>query len=267
VCAAAGCHDGAKAFPVTAACTRCHSIPPSDPWQVARPRDRFSHERHAPRIAGATCAGCHRLDRRGEPATIGHAACAGAGCHADDFGARWPTKCASCHLGTEPWRALTVEPTPVDATEHGTRIPHDKHPQACATCHKVSVGQRELRPPRGHGACTTAGCHAATTGPAPRLGECAGCHQLGLAATRRHDRVSAQWSVRERFTHVPHATDPRAGGAAVECIACHDAVPASTEAERVPTPAKPRCAGCHDGGVAFKVTGTGCARCHGKTAK
>jgi c(7)-type cytochrome triheme protein len=265
-CGAAGCHDGTKAFSVTTACTRCHSIPPSDPWEVARSSERFSHANHAPRIAAATCASCHRLDRRGEPATVGHAACADAACHASDFGARWPKKCASCHLGTEPWRALAVEPTPLDATEHGTRIPHDRHAQPCGQCHRVSVGRRELGPPRGHAACASAGCHAVNAGPAPRLGDCAGCHQLGLAETRRRDRLAAAWSVRARFTHAPHAVDPRAKDAALECVACHDAVPAGKDAERVPTPAKARCAGCHDGAVAFKVTGTGCARCHGTAA-
>ena len=32
----------------------------------------------------------------------------------------------------------------------------------------------------------------------------------------------------------------------------------------VPAPAKQTCVGCHDGARAFKITGHGCARCHGK---
>jgi c(7)-type cytochrome triheme protein len=268
-CGVGGCHDGGRAFSVVTACTKCHRERPTD-WEVARPTQRFSHTRHADRLrsgpaATTDCAGCHRLGRTGEAVTVGHAACADAACHADDFAKKSDlVTCAACHVGTEPWLPLVEDQRPLPETEHGARIPHDRHSQACTTCHQLASSTRELRPPRGHAACSGTTCHAADTGPAPRLSACADCHQAGLVAARDTQREDARWSVRAAFEHASHASDPR-DGTALTCVACHDAVATSSDPVNVPTPAKARCAPCHDGTTAFKLTGTGCARCHAKT--
>jgi c(7)-type cytochrome triheme protein len=262
-CGAAGCHDTKAAFGITEACTRCHQDRPGPGWSVHRPEPRFSHAAHVPRGATA-CVDCHQSDRRGQPIMKGHVACANAGCHAEQFGVRQPTMCQSCHVATEPWRKLVVDARPRDDTELGVRMPHARHPQPCATCHARTAGARELVPPRGHGACTTgAGCHARDAGPAPRIGACDGCHELGMVARRLATRSGARWSVRARFRHAPHATDPRSG-AALGCAACHAGVDTSQSIDDLPTPKKPVCAPCHDGTTAFKITGVGCTRCHGK---
>ena len=57
----------------------------------------------------------------------GHTAC--AGCHADDFGARWPKKCGACHNATEPWRALIADRPLPERTEFGATLDHEQAPR------------------------------------------------------------------------------------------------------------------------------------------
>lgn len=260
-CATARCHDGAAAFSITAACTRCHRDPELPGFKVERPSRRYSHADHAGHAARAgvalACAGCHPLTRTGEVTVVGHAPC--ATCHADDFGRRQPRICGACHNGTEPWRALVADRAPAEHTEFGATLDHGRHPGACDSCHSLTTLDRALRPPRGHRACTARGCHAVTTGPAPRLGACEACHREGRAAERRTARLAAPWSVRMSFDHASHARTPT--GAALACTACHVDLSAA-DVSALPTPPKASCAPCHDGSAAFKLTGTACTRCH-----
>nr|HEX4317182.1 cytochrome c3 family protein [Kofleriaceae bacterium] len=250
-CAAAGCHDGAAAFATTDACTRCHPRAPTSEWKVARGELRFVHGGSHQAAMAKPCASCHALAAGGEPLTPRHAAC--AGCHAPEFSARQPRICSACHNGSEPWRALGGDRPYPDATEFGATLDHGKHAGACASCHALTTASVQLRPPRGHAACTTAGCHAVATGPAPRMADCVVCHQLGLAASRAHDRETAAWSVRRHFEHASHAQTP--------CASCHTTM-TSPDLRSLPTPPKATCAPCHDGRQAFKLTGTHCTRCH-----
>ncbi|HTR54107.1 MAG TPA: cytochrome c3 family protein [Kofleriaceae bacterium] len=270
-CAAAGCHDGAAAFATAVACTRCHASAP-DKFTVARPTARFTHGGpHADAVAKQPCGTCHPIDR-GEVVVAGHAPC--VGCHAADFGARTPKTCGACHNATEPWRHLIADRAPADRTELGATLDHGKHliavrasegakgdPEvgACSACHSLRTATQQLRPPRGHAACTTTGCHAVTGGPAPHLAECKGCHRLGLQAERENARVAAPWSVRTTFDHATHRTGR--DGKEVACIACHVDLRAR-EFLALATPPKPTCAPCHDGTIAFKLTGTSCTKCH-----
>lgn len=257
-CAAAGCHDGRAAFATTASCTRCHDKPP-EKFDVARPDARYRHDSPGHAKLGA-CATCHALDARGEPVVAGHAACAAAGCHADDFGARAPKICGACHTATEPWRHLVADRGYPEATEFGATLDHRAHGKAaCRTCHMLDTAAAQLQMPRGHDACTTAGCHAASSGPAPRLGECAGCHALGRQAARLANRAADPWSVRGAFDHARHQQTPDRGELA--CTACHVDMSGAT-LEALATPAKATCAPCHDGRSAFSLTGTSCTRCH-----
>jgi c(7)-type cytochrome triheme protein len=254
-CATARCHDGAAAFPITAACTRCHADPNLPGFTVERPTTRFAHARHAE--VKLACAACHPLTRSGEVTVIGHAPC--ATCHAEDFGRRRPTICGACHNGTEPWRQLVADRGPPERTEFGATLDHARHPGACTTCHTLTTATRQLRPPRGHRACTGTACHAISTGPAPRLTACEACHRAGLAADRDATRLAAPWSVRTAFDHAPHARTR--SGDPLACQACHVDLRAPG-VTALATPPKSTCAPCHDGTTAFKLTGTTCTRCH-----
>lgn len=260
-CGTRGCHDGKPAFSITAACTKCHTKQPAS-FEVERPPDRFSHVRAEHAGANLACAACHPLDKSGEVLVSGHAPC--VACHADDFSKRKPTICGACHTATEPWRPLVADRLPRDDTEFGASLDHTKHPGECAACHSLRTRAAQLRPPRGHRACITAGCHAINSGPAPRLGACEGCHSLGIAAKRTALRVAPEWSVRTTFDHGPHlrAKD----GAAPACASCHIDLSGSTMTA-LAAPPKKTCAPCHDGATAFKLTGTTCTRCHPGASK
>ena len=263
-CAAAGCHDGKGAFAVTEACTRCHPAEPAV-FTVDRPMTRFSHVtgKHAAVVQQEPCNACHPI--AGNAVVVsGHAPCAAAGCHFDDFGARHPKSCGACHDATEPWRQLVADRAPAETTELGATLDHRKHKGACTGCHSLRTQTVQLRPPRGHVACTTSGCHAAEGGPRPHLGECSACHRLGLAAARARARAADPWSVRAAFDHAAHTTGR--DGKPLACTACHTDLSAP-DVLALAAPAKATCAPCHDGAYAFKLTGTTCTRCHvGKRA-
>ncbi len=244
----AGCHDGKTAFATTGACTKCHAQPPNR-FEVVRPETRFSHASHEAALAGVACAKCHALSAKGEPTPPDHAAC--VQCHADDFGARRPVTCGACHNTTEPWRPLLADRGPPPSSEFGSKIDHRAHASPCASCHSLSTATAQLRPPRGHAACTGAGCHAVATGPAPTLGDCTGCHELGLIAARTAKRAADPWSVRRAFDHAAHPAP---------CASCHTSLGANVV--ELAAPDKASCAPCHDGKTSFKLTGTSCTRCH-----
>jgi c(7)-type cytochrome triheme protein len=254
-CGTTGCHDGAPTFAVTAACTKCHEQPPQGKFIVARPSARFSHAQH--QDAKLACAACHPQGKTGEVLVAGHAAC--ASCHAADFAERAPTICGACHNATEPWRKLVADRLPPERTEFGATLDHTRHTAACTSCHVLTTTTTQLRPPRGHGSCMTAGCHAVRGGPAPQLDACEACHALGLTAKRVALRRSAPWSVRAMFDHAPHqrAKD----GTALPCASCHDNLEGASVAS-LAAPPKKACAPCHDGATSFKLTGTSCMRCH-----
>ncbi len=254
-CATAGCHDGKAAFATTASCTRCHKDVPKQRFEVWRPQERFSHATHRPKQL--PCAGCHPLAQGGEVMVAGHAAC--TACHAEDFGLRKPRICGACHNATEPWRQLIPDRLPPERTELGATIDHRKHAGPCTSCHSLTTAAVQLRPPRGHRACIGAGCHAVTGGPAPVMSACEACHAEGRAEGRRRARLAAPWSVRAAFDHAPHR---RTKDGELACTACHTDLSAP-DLGSLGTPAKATCAGCHDGGTAFKLTGTSCTRCHG----
>ncbi|MBA3454554.1 MAG: hypothetical protein H0T42_15805 [Deltaproteobacteria bacterium] len=255
-CGTRGCHDGKPAFAITTACTKCHTKQPPA-FEVERPAERFSHLRAEHAGPNLPCATCHPLDKSGEVLVSGHAPC--VACHADDFSERKPKKCGACHTATEPWRKLVADRLPRDDTEFGASLDHTKHPGACSSCHSLQTRSAQLRPPRGHRACTTAGCHAISSGPAPRIGSCEGCHALGSAANREALRIAPHWSVRTTFDHAPHLTAK--DGTSVACGSCHLDLSSATVAT-LAAPPKKTCAPCHDGTIAFKLTGTTCTRCH-----
>jgi len=258
-CATSGCHDGKGAFSIVTACTKCHRDPPVRTFKIVRPTPRFLHAQHD--AAAIACTGCHRIAPNGEPIAAKHESCTSSTCHPNEFGSPAPTICGACHNTTEPWRALRADRAPPDASEFGATLDHGKHAKgACTDCHRLRTASRELRTPRGHGSCTTSGCHATSSGPAPAMTACEGCHQRGLMTTRDATRLAAPWTVRGRFSHT---SAHRVGAQGpIACTTCHDDL-ASVTVLSLATPAKARCAPCHDGTTSFKLTGTDCKRCHG----
>ena len=263
-CGIAGCHDGKPTFSINVACTKCHTSAPAGKFDVERPTDRYSHATTHKDI-NVACASCHPLGATGEVLVAGHTAC--LPCHEERFAERRRPKdrelqpkdpdepkqiCGACHNATEPWRKLTADRPPPERTEFGATLSHDKHPSACASCHSLTTTTTQLRPPRGHRACTGTACHAVKGGPAPELTACESCHELGLAAKRNSIRTTQTWSVRAKFDHGPHPG---------ECTTCHTDLHGDSVIQ-LATPKKATCQPCHDGGTAFKLTGTTCLRCH-----
>lgn len=276
----ATCHDGARAFSVTGTgCRRCHATRAAAPGPRPPRGAPFSHGAHTARGMALPCTACHALDARGapRPPAPDHAPCADAGCHRDEFFARTPTICGACHLGTAPWARLHFDPPPRTETELGARFSHALHLTGpapvppCTACHDTRTREREMGLPANHDAC--AGCHTRAAAPdgvtaaqaTPALDACEACHVPGLLAARRDQRLRSPWSVRARFRHAPHRTDP-ASGAPVACASCHTDVALAADMDGIAGPPKAACATCHDGGAAFKLTGHGCARCHGGRA-
>ena len=120
------------------------------------------------------------------------------------------------------------------------------------------------RPAGDHRACAGAGCHD-RGGAAPVFDDCAGCHQPDLLADHERERRTRRWSARATFRHASHQEDPR-DGSALDCRACHTQILQATALDDLPPPAKATCAPCHDGAIAFKLTGHACSRCHGEVA-
>jgi hypothetical protein len=262
------CHDGARAFSALGtACRRCHQAPARPIRHAVGERRGFAHALHARAgdDAGADCIACHGPDGR---ATPDHAACATASCHAGDFAVREPVTCSVCHIGREPWRPLHIDPTPRAATEFGARFSHRDHrlrsEKACTDCHAATDASRTVVV--GHDACATASCHGAAPAPSPPMVDCGACHVPDLVAGRRRQSESAPWSVRRRFRHDRHAHEPGASDHPVSCTECHTDVDGAASVAELGRPAKARCARCHDGAAAFKMTGHACHLCHGRSA-
>jgi hypothetical protein len=231
------------------ACRRCHK-PPKEalPLPPLVTPSGFSHLTAAHELA---CDRCHSLDDKGRPRPPGanHAPCADAGCHADDFRAASPRTCSVCHVGSEPWRPLAADAPRRVVTEFGVGFSHAKHQvENCVACHTGITGGPAMRVGPAHDACSGDACHA-------KLAACTSCHQKGLLAARDERRREEPWSVARRFQHATHAAP---------CVSCHEDAARATDVPSIRPPAKKTCAPCHGTGKAFKMTGHGCARCHGE---
>jgi hypothetical protein len=263
------CHDGKAAFAARApTCRRCHIDADKAAVSPEIPRRHFEHRAHAARGLALHCAACHALDAGGAPrsASADHRPCSDAGCHAEEFRSLKPTICAGCHIGAEPFRPLQADVPRNPWSEFGVEFSHAAHQarasRACDACHVGIPAGPERRLGNGHASCAGAGCHAHQGGAAPAFDACASCHVLGLLPDRDAAQTHRAWSVTQRFRHARHARD--AGGAALACERCHAGVAEAATIAAIRPPAKPTCAPCHDGVGAFKMTGHGCARCHGK---
>ena len=263
------CHDGQHAFAARGpTCRRCHADADRATVAPQVPLAHFQHRAHAARGLALDCARCHALDANGapRPASADHRPCADGGCHDAEFRALAPRICSGCHIGTEPFRALKADVPRNPTTEFGVEYSHAAHAsrveRGCAACHTGIPAGPELRLGKGHASCSGSGCHGVKGGPAPTFDACAACHETGLLPDRDEDQRERAWSVSTRFGHSRHQADK--AGAPLACESCHAAVAGATTVAAVGAPPKAACAPCHDGRAAFKMTGHGCARCHGK---
>jgi hypothetical protein len=263
------CHDGSgapgKAFSATGTtCTKCHRNP--EPPIAAQHLDQvFSHDVHAKSHHAKIddCTSCHALAPDGQVTPPGekkdHKSCSAADCHQREFLNKGPKICGACHDTVSPWTKAPARVREVATSEYHEAIDHSAHLKpgtgaTCETCHgdKMAGG----KPPTGHKAC--AQCHNKQKNPP--MTECAACHQRGAQGAKP---PVSQWSVGKNFKHETHAMDRRNGGK-TQCSVCHDQVQTAKDLASIPLPKMQRCDGCHDGKVAFKSTGFGCARCHAK---
>jgi hypothetical protein len=256
------CHDGKKAFSATGThCTICHKA--SAPAPATRNDQRFLHAEHARRnVQIDDCGACHVSDADGVLAVPlsrkDHVPCSNAGCHQNEYLARQPRICGVCHDSAAPWAKLAARPLKRTHPEWFEAMNHAIHltmvrAASCEGCHgdKRTGGEA----PDGHRACVS--CHG--HGAPPAMTDCKACH-----SSARQARIGAsEWSVGGMFQHTTHATDPRSHRATA-CVTCHTQVAAARDMSQVTAPRMADCDGCHDGTVAFKTTGFGCARCHGK---
>lgn len=275
----AGCHDGKTRGPSGRAifaatgttCTRCHQLPDgfAAPPMLPLSPARFSHAGHAGAgVRVGECASCHALDARtfvAAPAGVGldHQPC--ATCHQPDFFARSPRICGACHDDVRPWLVPKLV-NPATASEFGHDFSHRAHVKDLGAkdngfCQRCHSGRFEAEGPASRSHATCAPCHAADA--APRMTECASCHRLGQSLGTLAPRdPSFPWYVRPQFRHATHGQDPRTGQP-TSCLLCHDQVVSANRLAELGRPRMAQCDACHDGKLAFKTTGFGCARCHG----
>ncbi|MBI4511447.1 MAG: hypothetical protein HY698_17575 [Deltaproteobacteria bacterium] len=271
------CHDGKSAFSTHApSCRLCHAKGERAALPALLANAPYEHRAHAARGAPSSCSDCHGLDTTGAPTppSARHFPCASADCHADDFRSATPRTCGTCHVGTEPFRALKADAPRRPVTEFGVEFSHARHAPIspwCEACHVGITGGPEMRLGKGHASCSTheggtPPCHAASQGPEPRLLSCDACHVMGLYPARDEARARSPWSVADRFSHARHHFSSPSGpsGDPLPCEGCHVGASAANALSGMRPPPKNACTACHNGAVAFKVTGHDCVRCHGK---
>jgi c(7)-type cytochrome triheme protein len=244
------CHDGKQAFDARGThCGRCHKSSQTL-TAVHTEMPPFSHANHASRgVTIKSCTNCHGVGeswRSTLPGQKDHRPCQNDACHAADFGKVGSRLCLSCHERNDPFepnplKRPTSRVTP-EWTVHMTHGPHlPLKALNCNQCHP-SILDPIATITDGHALCGF--CHKAKAKPG--MDACAACHQ-GVAT-----KTVAAWSVAGRFRH---DTNHRSG-----CESCHRQAGASD----LTPPTMEGCGtSCHDGKTAFKVTGFGCARCHG----
>ena len=232
---------GLLAILAVASCAPPHMAeapePPADPT-------RLSHDHHA-QIA---CVRCHVNDSR---PGHDHQPCDDGKCHKAAFLAPPGAVCVVCHTAvtTSPLDA-PLRPYPTDDAWQAepSKFSHKLHTDGkaiegavgfhvtCADCHVR--GDALARP--NHATC--ARCHAPEAGlaHAPRMDDCAGCHEPG-----NHQRVRARL-IRDdlSFAHDRHRADRR--GQPIRCEQCHaQSAQATGFADHV-APRVQSCVGCHD---------------------
>lgn len=248
------CHDGRQAFDARGThCGKCHSRALNKVSTEIMRTDEplFSHAAHAKRgVDLLHCTQCHGAGdwRAALPGRNEHRPCQNEGCHAVEFGKLGSRLCLSCHERNDPFEPNVIKrPASRAQPEWRVAISHPSHLSSGAACVSCHAGIVEKPEPDGHALC--GGCHKPNS--KTTMEACAACHKPtgGPAAAAR------PWSVAARFAHDKNHR--------AQCESCHR----GPGAPDLVQPNMHECAECHDGEVAFKVTGFGCARCHGAARK
>lgn len=148
-----GCHAQQFADQSSPICTICHTSPPSPALKGFPPLRsfsvRFDHATHTGAGArAASCATCHRSERRGVALSIP----AGTSAHTTCFQCHTPraqgragqdiSSCGACH------RLGRYARTPETAAAYRVNFSHSAHTTkglGCAECHTVRAGQPQRR--------------------------------------------------------------------------------------------------------------------------
>lgn len=238
-------------------------LPPTDP-------SRLSHPQHA-QIA---CGACHRPQKR--PGADEHRPCDDAACHAKEFLAQPGKLCQVCHTKVtatplerdgggleaplkpypleDPWQTLPSKFSHRRHLDSGLMESRVGFHVACVDCH-VRDG---MKAPPDHATCSR--CHApeANLPKAPKMTECAACHQTGSRERNRARLIKDDL----HFDHARHKTDRK--GRAIRCEQCHSETSRSNSYTDHAPPKVQQCVTCHDdsdrtpGDMRMRV----CETCH-----
>ncbi len=265
-----------------------------------RPSVRYDHAVHAKLGVPLNCEVCHKITPEMRPTFPGaddHKPCANEACHKMEFAKRESTFCFACHARNEPWGENPIERR-LDGDEFAVAFSHANHldraeggkllGQGCATCHPTQAGKVGPAPSMAdpapqHRWCGS--CHQQLA--EPPMQACGGCHKLGggPAVAAAASQPSDRWRVAAKFEHDTHRMDVRTAtplasptgdtgwarfdrstAKTLDCEACHANMATVGVGDAAARPGKPACETCHAGERAFKVTGFGCATCHGPSA-
>lgn len=219
---------------------------------------RFVHADHAKhKVDVAVCTTCHAIDTKGlvaPPASLGHAPCLDAGCHASDFlasGAKTkkadPAKyraavafCLGCHsspTGDAPvaWQAAKADAAFSGPGDYHVEMNHLDHTARtpCRECHAVDAKTFVLQSNApGHSQCI--GCHDGK--PVPAMTNCGTCHKappraayftekrVGSDVRSCDPTASSQGKPGKQgscFAHEHKGHRFRDDGAELQCGSCH----------------------------------------------
>lgn len=224
-------------------CSQQHA--PEEPLPAMDPT-RLSHPQHA-QIA---CGACHRPQKR--PGQDDHRPCDDAACHAKEFLAQPGKLCEVCHTRVSNTKGLEapLKQYPLDDAWRTlpSKFSHRRHLDAglmesrvgfhvaCVDCH-VRDGKK-TQP--DHAIC--ARCHApeASLPKAPKMTECAACHQQGARERTRSRLIKDDL----HFDHDRHKTDRK--GRSIRCEQCHSETSRSNSYTDHAAPRVQQCVTCHD---------------------
>ena len=223
------CHDGKAAFATTIACRRCHDR-----------AGRAVHGRRAPTRGSATTARTPRRSQRARAARAIRCRRPARSASPATRRARAATPMTSARASRRSAARATTRPSrgarsiadrrSPERTEFGATLDHEqarRRRAGAATCCAPQATQ--LRPPRGHAACTQLPPRDRRAGAAAR--RLRGCHRAGRAAARETAARRRPWSVRARVRS-------RARIAARRVHRVSHRSRAATTSSRSPVPAK-----------------------------
>jgi len=253
--------------------------------QYSGPPQLWMHAVH--KKAKLDCDGCHTASKEGSVVLQrpGHDQC--TTCHQDEFDAKKPSMCTSCHSGAAPTSSADLLPYPFYQKKRAMlfEFSHAKHIDPlgrvdpvthiradCSFCHQLDAKGVYATFPT-HPQC--AACHS-KPGMKPFLSpdsvtaDCRGCHtpeeieNPGYTKQRRMIAphvVSGTW-VDVEFSHASHFKFR--DEYKLNCTTCHSGIVRSTNLASLDLPNMVDCVGCHQTSKALPATYrmSNCHSCH-----